>query len=527
MSTLAEKQTSQATEAGAFSPRILNAGCTLFVLTVCLVLFSAPLRDSDRMLAYAQDDFYYYLTITRNLVTGHGSTFDGTTLTNGYHPLYFLLLLGVEKISTSLRAAYSVLWLLDVVSAVAIFVAVRTLLARRVSNVLITNGFAVAMVALSSLRIMQQMEVTLTLPLGLFMLVLLDRPPAHLKPARWAGIGLVCSLVILSRLDAAFLVLLCIAAIFAQGAHRQALSWSKVASFAVTFFPLILLYLGINHHYFHRFTPISAAAKQARVGFGLSFAAIRDSFSSGAKLMVVLALCGIGLLPRLWRRLSPQLRVVSTSMLLFPFVQLGINLLVSDWMLFPWYRYSLIFSTTAFLMLVGIISTDRVPFRWQRPLGRTVLLAAAGGMLLVRYLPDHMMSDIADAAYFIQNFARTHPGRYAMGDRAGMVGYIDGVPTVQMEGLVMDDKFLSYIRQQGDIGDVLKQYHIDYYIAFDWRQRHNWPEHGCFLAKEPHNAGARSPALMDEFCDPPVAEYMRSTGRTIIFDVRAANESDQ
>lgn len=527
VNVLTEQQIPPARAAAGSTSRLLNAGCTLLVLVVSIVLFSTPLRHGQNMLAYAQDDFYYYLTITRNLVTGHGSTFDGTTLTNGYHPLYFLLVLGVETIDTSLRAAYSALWLLDVASAITIFLTVRLLISRRISNAPIANGTAVAIVALSALRIMQQMEVTLTLPLGLLLLVLLDRPPGQLTTARWAGIGFLASLVVLSRLDAVFLVSLSVLVILTQRAHRQELSWSKVASFAAAFFPLLLLYLGINRHYFHRWTPISGAAKQARVGFGLHFHAIRDSFSVGSLVLLVLGVLGMYLLSRSWNKLSPQLRVLCTSMLFFPVLQLGTNFVISDWMLFPWYRYSLIFSTTAALLLICLVIAERVPVRSQGPLESVVFIVAIGGLLIVRYVPNPMMVDIADSAVFIRDFARSHPGRYAMGDRAGMVGYIDGVPTVQMEGLVMDDKFLNYIRSEGDIGDVLKQYHVDYYIAFDWRQPRHWPAQGCFHAKEPNQAGPRSPALMDDFCDPPVAQDMRPSGRTIIFDVRGGNGDGQ
>ncbi len=37
------------------------------------------------------DDAYYYLAIARNLVDGHGSTFDQINLTNGYHPLWLAI----------------------------------------------------------------------------------------------------------------------------------------------------------------------------------------------------------------------------------------------------------------------------------------------------------------------------------------------------------------------------------------------------------------------------------------------------
>src|SRR4029078_7829570 len=38
-----------------------------------------------------QDDGYYYFKIAQNLAAGRGSTFDGLHGTNGYHPLWLLV----------------------------------------------------------------------------------------------------------------------------------------------------------------------------------------------------------------------------------------------------------------------------------------------------------------------------------------------------------------------------------------------------------------------------------------------------
>lgn len=472
------------------------------------------------MLAYAQDDLYYYLVIAKNLLAGLGSTFDGTTFTNGYHPLYFLLLLGVTKINASLRSIYTALWLLDVASAVVIFTAARRLLSRYSSNVWICNAFALGLVCLCCWRIIQQMEVTLCLPLGLLLFVLSDRPPQQMTPSRWFGIGLLASVLILSRLDAALLVLLWMAAILGQPVYRRELTPAKLGFFLLAFLPLLLIYLGINHHYFHRFTPVSGAAKQARAGLGIYLPAVRQSFSRGAKLMFLLSACAIAGLPFFWRRLSPQRRVISVSGLLFPFLHYALNILLSDWMIFPWYRYSLIFSMTVVCLLTSIWISTGIPARLQTGFGVVLLLAAAAALVDVRNVPDYVMSDLADDAFFIQKFAQTHPGRYAIGDRAGMVGYIDGQPTVQLEGLVMDDAFLQHIRRQEPLRQVLRQYHVDYYVGFEWSQPVNWPVPGCFHAKEPNHAGPNSPVMRDDFCEAPTAEYMRPTGRTLIFDVR-------
>lgn len=44
------------------------------------------------------DDAFYYFEIARNIAAGVGSTFDGLTATNGYHPLWMLILVPIYKI---------------------------------------------------------------------------------------------------------------------------------------------------------------------------------------------------------------------------------------------------------------------------------------------------------------------------------------------------------------------------------------------------------------------------------------------
>jgi hypothetical protein len=40
---------------------------------------------------FIRDDAYYYFKVAQNISEGHGSTFDGIHLTNGYHPLWLLI----------------------------------------------------------------------------------------------------------------------------------------------------------------------------------------------------------------------------------------------------------------------------------------------------------------------------------------------------------------------------------------------------------------------------------------------------
>lgn len=57
-----------------------------------LILWLACCGRDAHFLACLKDDGYYYLTIARNIAAGHGATFDGLGPTNGFHPLWAILL---------------------------------------------------------------------------------------------------------------------------------------------------------------------------------------------------------------------------------------------------------------------------------------------------------------------------------------------------------------------------------------------------------------------------------------------------
>ncbi len=52
----------------------------------------------ERLVASLLDDAYYYSVVAANIVQGHGSTFDGEALTNGYHPLWMLMQIALAMI---------------------------------------------------------------------------------------------------------------------------------------------------------------------------------------------------------------------------------------------------------------------------------------------------------------------------------------------------------------------------------------------------------------------------------------------
>lgn len=63
----------------------------IWLLNLCLL-------PPERWVDYLSDDAYYYLKVARNISMGNGPTFDGVTVTTGFHPLFAFILAGFQKL---------------------------------------------------------------------------------------------------------------------------------------------------------------------------------------------------------------------------------------------------------------------------------------------------------------------------------------------------------------------------------------------------------------------------------------------
>jgi hypothetical protein len=66
---------------------------TILILVVMSMSLYAALSDAQNLSWrwFTRDDAYYYFKVAQNISEGHGSTFDGIDVTNGYHPLWMLV----------------------------------------------------------------------------------------------------------------------------------------------------------------------------------------------------------------------------------------------------------------------------------------------------------------------------------------------------------------------------------------------------------------------------------------------------
>ncbi len=499
-------------EGFAWEPRLVSLVTGLFFAGLGIIL-ALPLLSRLSWMIFIQDDFLYYLKVAQNVVHGHGSTFNGVVPTNGYQPLWFYLLVLLSYITENPRAILALLAVSNFVAAGATFFLARRLLASSGVRPLLVFAFAAWTTLYSVTLFFYGMEVTLTVPLMLGVLCLLRNVEWVQRSALHAfWLGLLLSAMVLSRIDTLIFGGLLLLGIVLTKSLREMIRPRLLVGVGMGLLP-VLLYFVSNHIVFGTWLPISGMAKELKLSSGPSIEPWRMFFFPLAGFFTLVLLTALSLFPVVKRYISPMERVFFPAALLFPFVYYFILSCVSDWTLWGWYMYPIrVAVCISFLTFCLWPPLSRL---LQHPLATAFLLLTVFACLsLMRWTKQQ--TDIYEASVEIQQFARTHPGTYAMGDRAGRVAYLIPDPVIQTEGLMMDRNYLEYIRRQTPLRETLAHYNVRYYVATAYK-----PFHGCFLANEPAKAGSNSAHMRAEFCDKPVATYFHNDIETLIFDLEA------
>ncbi len=474
-----------------------------------------------------QDDFFYYALTARHILAGHGSTFDGTHMTNGYHPLWMVVVLAVTAVFHAGVPFYAAFC---VIIAAAVFITYALLVAVfRNYTGLVTSQCLAAFFALNFLTLNGGMEVTLTVPL-LCLLVFFRLQRFDWNQRAALLMGVLSAAVVLSRLDSAIFIT-CFAVLDLLLSTDT--PWRKrlaaLPSFVLGMTP-ILMYLTWNQVRYHSALPISAHAKELRLQGGFAMSAIHSLWRFEMPLIKTLVRPALVILPFaaavllfLGRGLVPiaQRGLVFSLLLFMPLHILALSL-TSDWRMWEWYLYPLLMSCIGACI---ILLTRKEPFFQRRYFMSGFLAAMLLAHAAFHLLKDHVAAvfDLKDptASFYLSGvdfaaFANTHPGVYAMGDRAGLVGYMLPSPLIQTEGLMMDKAYLENIRQQRNLIQVLRSYGVRYFIATN-----PVADGACDLVREPAQAGPSAPTMSARFCAPPVHAFSSDPKyKSYIFDMK-------
>lgn len=196
----------------------------LVAAAFALRLGFAALPTSTLITHVTPDDAYYYLQIGRNVANGRGVTFDGAGTTNGFHPLWMLLVSACYALpvpdEASLRLALGASALVAALACVPLWALVRALTDSR--------GAAIAAAAAYGLNpVLAAMSVNgleTGLALAAFLLCT-ERFLAFLRsPRRFETLtfGLAGGVMVLARTDAALILFAMLLVAAATRADRRA-----------------------------------------------------------------------------------------------------------------------------------------------------------------------------------------------------------------------------------------------------------------------------------------------------------------
>ncbi|MDP9037000.1 MAG: hypothetical protein M3O50_19555 [Myxococcota bacterium] len=516
----------------------VSAGC------VAGPFFYHVARGSNAHLGLFEDDYFYYAVVADKLVRLGTLSYDGLTPTNGFHPLWLVVLATLRLLCGRFGAAFHVaLAGLFVASMVATY-ELSLRFARSLGTSALLAPLLAALYSIATDRLLAcGMETAVAVPLLLYLFVEVAREEP-LTDRRAAKLGFVASMAILARLDIAIAVAIVVVAWLALARPPLNKAWRTALAFCSGGI-LVVGYAVANLCLFGSVLPVSALAKHLETGPGvncelLGFVATNTVYGRAIGALLPLGVIAFVVVARRDRRRPRAALLAGGAALLFPFVFYGVNAL-GGWVFFGWYAYPLAPAIVASLVFLceAVAPFVRVgAFARAGTVAGGVVLAAISvraWRYFVMHGPRWSVRDNAILAMGIDlaDRVRDRNGVFGMGAMAGFATYMVDKPFVQLEGLVADRAMVEHVRRQDPLEDVLRAYHVDYLVVSVVKTP--LPERdGCFTVTEPSAewAGARALKMTGEICSPPIARFANVRAadpwaapfsiETVVFDVRAA-----
>ena len=468
-----------------------------------------------------EDDAFYYFGVARHVADGDGSTFNGLDPTNGYHPLWLLVLVPVFLVVKG-KAALVVVTLVSS----ALFVGSGRLLDR--------IGADTGRPGLSACCAMPLLLVGTVGPAfwfsgmetGLVLFGLLWLAEAYVRTGGFTGswfttrhacgVGVLLALVALARLDAVFM-LAPLAVLVAAGWHAAGLPWLRFGLVAFGIPSAVLAgYAALNLALFHTAVPVSGQVK-ALGSTGVNTGDLGRFFASpvvfGVPSMlgaVAVAVVVGALAARAPRPLGSAARF-GAVVLLGELLAVGYYALMSSWPLWPWYFPA--------APLAVALAAPALLDRWAGGVPvRTLVVVAVCVMCAATISGVREAGGRAPRSAFVAAGPRVAAeldalapaGPVAMGDRSGSVGYHLHRPLVQLEGLVESAGYLDALTG-GRVPAFLAAHRVVFYARGDREPgQPDSRQPGCTRFTEPQQGGGTKFAITvcraDLVLDEPLAD---------------------
>ncbi|WP_423820880.1 hypothetical protein V5738_11105 [Salinisphaera sp. SPP-AMP-43] len=421
------------------------------------------------------DDAYYYLVVAERMAGDFTSAFYGHTLTNGYHPLWLgiLSLLGFTVgLHEKLIVALGIILSSATIWVVLFYLRPRTWRGALCIAVLIWLPFR-------GTSAFTGMESGLVLFLGTWALCVLYISPRHDAASLFIG-SVLLVLGMAARIDFALIALpaLCLAPDYSR--------FGKLVA-GCSYLLLGGAYAVVNYAVFGIALPISGAVK-ALGGLQINSLFIEQNIltddvggfvtnlitMSPTTLVIGVMVGSLVLLGyrahairhrSMWRRA----RLLMLACIAGGGLYLVKLVFLSSWRTWGWYGYPNGFLVLSLCFFFKTAITPRLSSRLK---ATTLWLGAAA--LLPFYGVANATIEIQSGFVAVNHRfvdkekPRLRSMRLAMGDRAGSLAYFLGTNNIfQMEGLVMDRRYLDELENASNIQPYLCRHGVDVVLDYE------------------------------------------------------------
>lgn len=228
--------------------------------------------DVRHLLVRVADDASYFMTTARNMAAGRGMTFDGIHPTNGFHPLWLLLLVPLFLLHGSPETMLRLVVLLQgALLSVAFLLLYRTYSRLFSARTALLSGILfIFLVARASINGMESaLFVLMLVALFGYGLHISQAPPTR---SRALLLGAILGFVVLSRLDMIFvpLALLVCSLHYVLDRRTRPTAMAAIVMAGLGCCAVVFPYLLFNYTQFGSVVPISGALKSSFPSLALS-----------------------------------------------------------------------------------------------------------------------------------------------------------------------------------------------------------------------------------------------------------------
>ena len=445
----------------------MKANKHIFYFLVFLSLsvwFFLPIKY---LIHFTSDDSYFYLKTAWNFSKGMGSTFDGINLTNGYHPLWFLVLSAYYSIlnlfgnlspELILKFTFLITAFINLISIYLIYSILK-----KIDFVKPTTSIFIfyLLIIPFTLFYLIGLETQIFLVIYLSLIFLLYKDEENNKRSDLL-VGILCGLLFLSRIDFGLLLS---ASFIIRDLIRTKFRQNFLS--LIIFLSFVLIYLIINKIYFGTFSSISSYYKFSfDVKSNLKFLPLPFSNPIDFSMLFIFIVSGIiywSFKSKVIDRKSEIIKVFEISYivsLLFLLIQIFLN----RQGLREWYYSFPIF--IAFTLLVTVIDRKRI-------LDLFVFLSTL--MFVVYFTIFRMNYYNHDSAYEFSkkvNALVKKDETIFQIDYSGLISFFSDRKIVNGDGLINSYDYYELLKQ-GRLFNYLDELNPEYFIfyTFDKSQK--------------------------------------------------------